>query len=53
MWLVIAGGILVGSIGLGALYDYVARRRGRDVSFGSAPGNPSFTAQSEHNSLLP
>jgi hypothetical protein len=53
MWLVIAGGILVGSIGLGALYDHVARRRGRDVSFGSAPGNTSFTAQSEHNSLLP
>jgi hypothetical protein len=53
MWLIIAGGILVGSIGLGALYDYLARRRGRNASFGKAPGNPSFTAQSERSSLLP
>jgi hypothetical protein len=53
MWLVIAGGVIVGSVGLGALYDYVAKRRGRNVSFGSSPGNPSHTAQSEHNSLMP
>jgi hypothetical protein len=51
MWLAIAGGILVGSVGLGALYDHVARRHGRNISFGRSPGNPSPTAQSEHNSF--
>lgn len=53
MFLVIAGAALVGCIGLAALYDYVARRRGRNESFGSSAGNPSFTAQSEHNPLRP
>jgi hypothetical protein len=51
MWLAIVGGILVGSVGLGALYDHVAKRRGRNVSFGRSPGSPSPTAQSEHNSF--
>jgi hypothetical protein len=51
MWLVIAGGVLVGSVGLGALYDHVARRRRQDVSIGSGAGQPSHTAQSEHNSF--
>jgi hypothetical protein len=49
MWLAIGGGVLVAAVGLGALYDYVARRRGRDVSFGSSSGSPTVTAQSEHN----
>jgi hypothetical protein len=52
MFLVIVGAVLVGCIGLAALYDYVARRRGRNESFGSfasSGGTPSITAQSEHN----
>jgi hypothetical protein len=49
MWLIIAGGVIAGSVGLGALYDYRARRRGRDVSFGSSPASPSLTAEGEHN----
>jgi hypothetical protein len=49
MWLIIAGGVIAGSVGLGALYDYRARRRGRDVSFGSSPSSPSLTAEGEHN----
>jgi hypothetical protein len=53
MWLAITGGILAGIVGLGALYDYVAKRRGERVSFGGAPGTASFTAQSEHNTLRP
>lgn len=53
MFLVIVGAALVGCIGLAALYDYVARRRGRNESFGSSGGTPSFTAQSEHDSLNP
>lgn len=53
MFLVIVGAALVGCIGLGALYDYVARRRGRNERLGSSGGTPSFTAQSEHNSLGP
>ena len=53
MFLVIVGAVLVGCIGLAALYDHVARRRGRNESFGSSSGSPSFTAQSEHNSLRP
>ena len=52
MGLVIVGGIVAGCVGLGALSDYVAKRRGRSFSrFGSSPGNPSHTAQSEHNSF--
>jgi hypothetical protein len=51
MWLAIVGGVLVGSVGLGALYDHLARRRGRNVNVGSSPGNPSPTAQTEHNSF--
>jgi hypothetical protein len=34
----IAGSILVGVVGLGALYDYLARRRGSSVSV-STPEN--------------
>ena len=53
MGLVIVGGILVGSVGLGVLYDFVAKRRGRNGSrFGGAPGNPSQTAETEHNSFI-
>ena len=53
MGLVIVGGVLVGSVGLGALYDYVAKRRGRNVNrFGRTSGNPSRTAQSERNTLI-
>jgi hypothetical protein len=54
MFLAIVGAALVGCVGLAALYDYVARRRGRNESFGG-PGEPSITAgpsitvQSEHN----
>jgi hypothetical protein len=52
MGLAIVGGIIAGSVGLGALYDYVTKRRGRNVNrFGPAPGNPSHTAQNEHNSF--
>jgi hypothetical protein len=43
MFLIIAGAALVGCVGLGALYDYIARRRGRNESFGSS-GDPSMTA---------
>jgi hypothetical protein len=49
MFLVIVGAALVGCIGLAALYDRVARRRGRNESFGGVEGTPSFTAYSEHN----
>jgi hypothetical protein len=49
MWLIIGGGVLVGAVSLGALYDYVARRRGRDGSFGGSTASPSVTAQIEHN----
>ena len=58
MFLVIVGAALVGCIGLGALYDHVARRRGRNESFGSS-GDPSITAppslsaQSQHNYSKP
>ena len=53
MGLIIVGGILVGSVGLGALYDFVAKRRGRNGGrFGRAPGNPSHTAETEHNSFI-
>ncbi len=53
MGLVIVGGVLAGSVGLGALYDYVTKRRGRNNSrFGRAPGNTSHTAQGEHNSFI-
>ncbi len=53
MWLVIAGGVVVGAVGLAAIYDYVAGRRGRNTSLGSSGGSASSTAQSERNSLLP
>lgn len=49
MFLAIVGAALVGCIGLAALYDHFARRRGRNESFGSSEGTPSFTAYSEHN----
>jgi hypothetical protein len=52
MLLVIVGAALVGCIGLAALYDYVARRRGRNESFGSfgsSGGAPSISAQDQHN----
>jgi hypothetical protein len=53
MGLAIVGGVIVGSIGLGALYDYVAKRRGRSFNrFGRSNGSPSHTAQSEHNTLI-
>jgi hypothetical protein len=58
MLLIIVGAALVGCVGLGALYDYVARRRGRNESFGS-PGDPSITAspsigaQSQHDFSKP
>jgi hypothetical protein len=53
MGLIIVGGILVGSVGLGALYDFVAKRRGKNGGrFGRAPGNPSHTAETEHNSFI-
>jgi hypothetical protein len=32
MFFLIAGGIIVGAIGLGAVYDYRTRRRGNRVS---------------------
>jgi hypothetical protein len=32
MFLGILGGVIVGAIGLGALYDYLARRRGSSVT---------------------
>jgi hypothetical protein len=38
MFLVIAGAILVGAVGLGALYDYISKRHGRSISIdGSGP----------------
>jgi hypothetical protein len=54
MFLVIVGAVLVGCIGLAALYDHVARRRGRNESFGSSTGGsstggPSPTAEYEHD----
>jgi hypothetical protein len=49
MFLVIVGAAIVGCIGLAALYDYVARRRGRNESFGSSGRTPSLTAQTEHD----
>jgi hypothetical protein len=53
MGLAIVGGVLVGSVGLGALYDYITKRRGRTANrFGRTPGNPSHTAQSERNTLI-
>ena len=50
MFLVIVGAALVGCVGLGALYDYVARRRGRNESFGSS-GDPSMTAPPSMSAL--
>jgi hypothetical protein len=32
MFLAITGGILVGGVGLAALYDFIARRHGKNVS---------------------
>jgi hypothetical protein len=58
MFLAIVGAALVGCVGLAALYDYVARRRGRNESFGG-PGDPSITAgpsisaESQHNYSKP
>ena len=52
MWLVIVGGVLVGFVGIGAIFDHVARRRGRSSSFGSSAGSPTLTAQNEHNSTI-
>ena len=42
MLFVIAGGVILGAIGLGALYDYRARRRGTRVSVSTqeASSNP-------------
>jgi hypothetical protein len=38
MFLIITGGIIVGAVGLGAIYDFVARRHGRNVGVdGSGP----------------
>jgi hypothetical protein len=38
MFLAIAGAILVGAVGLAALYDYISKRHGRDISVdGSGP----------------
>ena len=48
MWLAIAGGIVVGCVGLAAVYDKVTQRRGKNATFGSAPGTASFTSQSDH-----
>jgi hypothetical protein len=36
MFLIIAGGIIVGAVGLGAIYDFVGRRHGRNVSVSSS-----------------
>ena len=43
VWLVIAGGVILGAIGLAALYDYRARRRGWRVS--------ASTEEAFHNRL--
>jgi hypothetical protein len=42
MAFVIAGGVILGAIALGALYDYRVRRRGSRVSISTqqASGNP-------------
>jgi hypothetical protein len=44
MFLAITGGILVGGVGLAAIYDYVARRHGRNTAVdGSGPlGGKNF-----------
>jgi hypothetical protein len=44
MFLAITGGILVGGVGLAALYDFVARRHGRNVGVdrGGALGGQNF-----------
>jgi hypothetical protein len=52
MWLVIVGGVLVGIVGIGAIFDLVARRHGRSSSFGGNTGSPTITAQTEHNSTI-
>jgi len=54
MFLVVVGAVLLGCIGLAALYDHVARRRGRNESFGSSTGgsstgSPSLAAQQQHD----
>jgi hypothetical protein len=48
VWLAIAGGIVVVGVGLAAVYDKVTQRRGRNATFGSAPGTASFSSQSDH-----
>jgi hypothetical protein len=48
MWLAIAGGVVVVCVGLAAVYDKVSQRRGRNAAVGSAPGNASFSSQSDH-----
>ena len=42
MFWAVTGGIVVGGIGLGALYDFIVGRRGASVSIdGSGPTNPN------------
>jgi hypothetical protein len=36
MFLAIVGGVLVGGVGLAALYDYIAKRHGKNVSVSGA-----------------
>ena len=54
MFLVIAGAILVGVVGLAALYDYISKRHGRVISVdGSGPlDETSSTAPRLHESGL-
>lgn len=36
MLLAVTGGIILGAIGLGALYDYIAKRHGRNISISAS-----------------
>jgi hypothetical protein len=53
MVLAITGGVIVGGVGLAALYDYIAKRHGRNVSISaSAPMMNIIDATSFHEDGL-
>jgi hypothetical protein len=47
MFLIIAGCVIVGAVGLAALYDYISKRRGRDIEI-SASGPMTPTIDQTH-----
>ncbi|HTX85190.1 MAG TPA: hypothetical protein VME44_23640 [Streptosporangiaceae bacterium] len=49
MFLIIAGCVIVGAVGLAALYDYISKRHGRDNSISaSGPMAPTIDPVEYH-----